>query len=242
MTGPVWIPHPTQAKFKFPTPGLEHGQLPQVAREGGYWSFQLFKEKQVYFTYSGKVWTPIYKSHIVFCKPGKQLQAVLRKKMKWKGTFVLTNIHQTMPDVGTTVYKSLPPAKVTGTASPATFIINKCWWKISTEKHQRNSYSSHFPVIEWNWMPNLLMTGLSMWTNSVFRILFEGSCEHCGASGALKLNSTYNLAILCTSTFKFLQALVLRNILHSVLYTVPLPILSHLYRLAKFPKAPQTIT
>ena len=47
------------------------------------------------------------------------------------------------------------------------------------------------------------MTGLSMWTDSVFRILFEGSCEHCGASGALKLNSTYNLAILCTSTFKF---------------------------------------
>ena len=80
LTGPVWIPHPTQAKFKFPTPGLEHGQLPQVAREGGCWSFQLFKERQVYFTYSGKVWTPIYKSHIVFCKPGKQLQAVLRKK------------------------------------------------------------------------------------------------------------------------------------------------------------------
>ena len=75
--------------------------------------------------------------------------------------------------------------------------------KSALKNHQRNSYSNHFPEIEWNWMPNLLMTGLSMWTDSVFRILFEGSCEHCGASGALKLNSTYNLAILCTSTFKF---------------------------------------
>ena len=133
-----------QVQFEFPTPPRQSSNsqpqawntvnYPRLPGRGGCWSFQLFKEKQVYFTYSGKVWTPIYKSHIVFCKPGKQLQAVLRKKMKWKGTFVLTNIHQTMPGVGTTVYKSLLPAKVTGTASPATFIVNKCWWKISTEK------------------------------------------------------------------------------------------------------------
>ena len=132
-----------QVQFEFPTPPRQSSNsqpqawntvnYPRLPGRGECWSFQLFKEKQVYFTYSGKVWTPIYKSHIVFCKPGKQLQAVLRKKWNER-VHLYSQIFIRLCLFGTTVYKSLPPAKVTGTASPATFIINKCWWKISTEK------------------------------------------------------------------------------------------------------------
>lgn len=54
-----------------------------------------------------------------------------------------------MPDVGTTVYKSLLPAKVTGMVQSLSKLISADE-KSALKNHQRNSYSSHFPVIEWN--------------------------------------------------------------------------------------------